>query len=408
MKENDEELLKNIHVALATDEFYLKQTCIAIESILMASKKSNTYYYIYILMPDNDNDNENGNVYFNEIREKYLNCNIEVLKINESFCKASIQIEHITVPTYYRLLLPALIKQKKCLYLDSDIIVLDDLSVLYNIDIEGYDLGGVIAPMQHQMKNSGEFAKKIGIPSLSQYINAGVLLCNLEEMRKDKFTEKALKLIEVPFPTQDQDIINRVAYGKIKLLSYKFNVQVSREKYLGIFSTQERTEARENPTILHYSDMEKPWEYLDVEQSDRWWLICKKSILFDAFCEEQKNNLIYYGVIRNLRLWRLDKFSLEWIEEIKRYKKRYIYGAGIKGERALSYFKEYDIPVSGILVSELDGNKRNVQGIEVKKISREVENYALIFVATAKKYQVQIKKLLLEYGVFYIMPFYEI
>ncbi len=395
--------MRELPIVFATDMKYMKPTCIAMESVLLASENKETYYHFYVLMPFDETDSATD--FFLQMQRKYMFCTIQVIGVGNVFDNAYIRIKRITLPTYYRLLLPELIENEKCIYLDSDIITCCDLSELYDIDIDGYDLGGVIAPTYVLDKSHAE---KIGIPNTNEYINAGVLLLNLAQMRADKFVDRALELIEQPFPVQDQDIINRVAFHRIKLLPYKYNVQVARKRYLNILSDEERKEAEVNPVILHYSYSEKPWECMNIEHADRWWKICRNSFLFESFLEEQKNSLFYYSVVCNFSLWKLEKYSSEWLDELRKYTKCYVYGAGKVGGKAISYLKDNHIPIAGILVTELEENREYVQGIRVNRFTEDVEEDALILLAVSEASQIIIRRQLFRCGRFYVMPFHEL
>lgn len=392
-----------MHIAFATDLFYLKPTCVALESVLMASSDNKRAYFFYVLMPDNEADA--ASAYFERIEGRYGNCEIRIIGIGDTFKNAYLPIAHFTKPAFYRLLLPKLIKQEKCIYLDSDIIVCRDLAELYDTDIDGYELGGVIAPSYVKRKG---YAEKIGIPSTDQYINSGVLLLNLEQMRKDAFVEHALEFIEMSFSSPDQDIINRVAYQKIKILPYKYNVRPAIKDFEGFFSHEEIDEAEKRPVILHYAYPEKPWECLDIAQADKWWRVCRRSLFFRDFMEEQNASIFYYGIIAHLNLWKIDKYSQKWVDEIRKYNICYVYGAGKIGEWAVTYLKSNNVPIAGVLVSELSGNRKSVQGITVNELTKDIEKDALIFVAVARKYQLPIRRRLFQYGMFYTMPLNEL
>lgn len=100
----------------------------------------------------------------------------------------------------------------KILYLDIDIMFNRDIRLLYGIDIEGFEYA---AARDH-------YGKYLIKPN---YINAGVMLCNLKEMRKTKLFVKARELIRAKKLTfADQSAIIRSTTKK-KMLPQKFNDQ---------------------------------------------------------------------------------------------------------------------------------------------------------------------------------------
>ena len=129
-------------------------------------------------------------------------------RVGGYFKNTTTHIPWINTPTYFRLLLPMLlISEDKCLYLDSDTIALEDLKNLYYTDVSDYFVAGVYAPGYHKTKS-----RIPDIKTMDNYINAGVLLMNLRNMRECNFTEKAKELVKNNYPSQDQDIINILCY----------------------------------------------------------------------------------------------------------------------------------------------------------------------------------------------------
>lgn len=100
----------------------------------------------------------------------------------------------------------------KILYLDVDIMLNRDIRLLYNIDISGYEYA---AARDH-------YGKYLINPN---YINAGVLLLNMKQIRQTGLLQKARNIIkEKHLPFADQSAIIR-STSKKKMLAQKFNDQ---------------------------------------------------------------------------------------------------------------------------------------------------------------------------------------
>ncbi len=100
----------------------------------------------------------------------------------------------------------------KLLYLDVDLLFNRDIRLLYDIDIEGYEYA---AARDH-------YGKYLLNPN---YINAGVLLFNMKEIKKTGLFEKARELIKTKkMLFADQDAIYRSTTKK-KMLPQRFNDQ---------------------------------------------------------------------------------------------------------------------------------------------------------------------------------------
>ena len=100
----------------------------------------------------------------------------------------------------------------KLLYLDVDVLLCKDIHLLYDKDLTGYEYAA--APDHY-----GKFA--FG----PNYINAGVLLFNMDEVRRTGLMEKARNLIRTKkLLFADQSAIYRSTTRKLKL-SQRFNDQ---------------------------------------------------------------------------------------------------------------------------------------------------------------------------------------
>ena len=182
---------------------------------------------------------------------QFIDCN----KIyNQRIQKETNVDNRITKFALYRLLLPELIQDDKILYLDVDIIVNGNIQELYDIDIENYYVAGVsdigidrAALMPH-----------LGLNLDDIYINSGVILLNLKNIRKDLIYEKWIyEVNEHSYIGRDQSIINKTCKDKIKIIDNKFNVSIS----TGL-------NASEN-IIIHYTGI-KPWVDNKVPNYNFW------------------------------------------------------------------------------------------------------------------------------------------
>ena len=127
--------------------------------------------------------------------------------------------------TLLRLLADLVEMPDKLLYLDADILLNKDVSLLYDMDISGYEYAAA-------RDYYGKFLINPG------YINAGVLLFNMQKCRETGIFEKARDLIRVKKLTfADQSALIRSTTSR-KLLSQRFNDQ----KYL-----------HKNTVVRHFS-----------------------------------------------------------------------------------------------------------------------------------------------------------
>lgn len=139
---------------------------------------------------------------------------IDVSKIYEQEFKGSSNENAYCTPYTLLRLLADLIEDipDKLLYLDIDIMVGDDLSKLYNIDVEDYEYAAV--------------REKYGCWLIRpDYINAGMLLLNMKKIKQTGLLEKARNLIKTKkLMFADQDAIFWSTTKK-KLLPRIYNEQ---------------------------------------------------------------------------------------------------------------------------------------------------------------------------------------
>ena len=132
---------------------------------------------------------------------------------NKEFANCKNETAYCTPYTLLRLLADLVPEMpEKILYLDIDIMVGDDLKKLYDIDIDGYEYAAV--------------KEKYGCWIIRpDYINAGMLLLNMKEIKKTKLLEKARNLIRnKKMLFADQDAIFWSTTKK-KILPRRFNEQ---------------------------------------------------------------------------------------------------------------------------------------------------------------------------------------
>ncbi|MDO4376320.1 MAG: glycosyltransferase, partial [bacterium] len=95
----------------------------------------------------------------------------------------------------------------KILYLDNDVVALRDPKAFYDLDITDYDLAGVL-----DNYGSHFFKRKI---NYKDYLNSGVLLLNLENIRKHEvFLMSRNRCRKVVMLMPDQTALNMYAKKK--------------------------------------------------------------------------------------------------------------------------------------------------------------------------------------------------
>lgn len=101
--------------------------------------------------------------------------------------------------------------------------------------------------------------------------------------------------------------------------------------------------------------------------------------------------------VRSGKLWDI---SSEQVDKIRQYEYVVLYGAGDIARSVIEILDQYDIPIQGIAVSRIDGNKRSLLGNPVRELQayREIRDKCLVLIGTIPRYYGEIRKQLQENG----------
>lgn len=103
----------------------------------------------------------------------------------------------------------------KCIYLDCDLIVYGDLKELYETELGNNYLAGVRdCHIMEDTPREVQHQNLLGLPSRDKYVNAGVLVINLEKIRNDSLVPCFLKQLKRENWYEDQDVLNLCCYPK--------------------------------------------------------------------------------------------------------------------------------------------------------------------------------------------------
>lgn len=167
---------------------------------------------------------------------------------------------------WHRIFLPDLLEDiDKVLYLDADMIIVDDLLPLWETDLEQYLFAAVVNPLYPFMPVHP--INSLGLAGPSEYLNTGCLLMDLNKLRETNFTQK-IKSYAAKHPDNlwpEQDAISALFPKQWKKLHPRWNVQTTffdlSPDQLPV-PKQQAIEAIESPAIIHFIGPNKPWHYL--------------------------------------------------------------------------------------------------------------------------------------------------
>lgn len=188
-----------------------------------------------------------------------------------------LRCDYFTLTIFFRLFIAEMFPQyDKGIYLDSDIVVPGDISKLYDTEL-GDNLIGACA--DRSVSDVPELVtwieKGVGV-GRDSYVNSGILLMNLERLRRARFSDHFMKLLNTfhfESIAPDQDYINAICEDRILFLGEEWDVMPNARKPEHPF-----------PQIIHYNLFDKPWHYDGVQYSDYFWKYARSSDFYSEIC----------------------------------------------------------------------------------------------------------------------------
>ena len=171
----------------------------------------------------------------------------------------------------------------RILYIDPDTLILNSISDLYNMDLDCFCFAGashtfgVVEDINHI---------RLGMPEGSRYINAGVLMMNLDELRRSYTSKELFDYIDKnadKLYLGDQDVINALYCTKTRYVSPDI-YNLDEKTALHSLRTHEWIE--KNCSIVHYNGKYKPWKEGYIGTLAYLWHREEASLLDDAEKEQ--------------------------------------------------------------------------------------------------------------------------
>ena len=153
------------------------------------------------------------------------------------------------------------------------------ISDLYNMDLDCFCFAGashtfgVVEDINHI---------RLGMPEGSRYINAGILMMNLDELRRSYTSKELFDYIDKnadKLYLGDQDVINALYCTKTRYVSPEI-YNLDEKTALHSLKTHEWIE--KNCSIVHYNGKYKPWKEGYIGTLAYLWHREEESLLADA------------------------------------------------------------------------------------------------------------------------------
>jgi lipopolysaccharide biosynthesis glycosyltransferase len=242
-----------VHIMVSLNNKYIYPLIVSITSALINSNINKTTLIYHILCSK-------------QLRKKNINklksllqifpTNLEMIFYNMGDAFIKFKNQKFSQVTYYRLLSPIFIPLKRIIYLDSDTLIFHDLFEMFQLSFKDNYVLGFLDIFSGAVDYLGLKSEK--------YINAGIILINLEKIRKDRKHYELLymALNHKNLKHHDQTIINYVLYPNIGILPCKYGIfnypTLFDIKYIYLKNIRqnidltELKEAIKDPTIMHF------------------------------------------------------------------------------------------------------------------------------------------------------------
>ena len=164
--------------------------------------------------------------HMDDLRRSFLECTFHFIEVKEEEFKGFPISSRYPLEIYYRLFASDLLPKTldRILYLDVDIVVIQSLRELYNMDFER-NLYIASSHVNERMTHLN--AKRLGLKEDVPYINTGVLLMNLELLRKQLNKQDILNYVNAykkNLVLFDQELRDRLADRDRELLTANFQL----------------------------------------------------------------------------------------------------------------------------------------------------------------------------------------
>jgi len=237
------------------------------------------------------------------LKHKFDNFTIEYIPMDlKKFSQLKGYTEKNYVDCYSRLLIPELKPElDKAIYLDVDIILMDDIKKLWDEDLKGYELGAC-ADLGYQKFIQTRCVEQLGISKEQIYLNAGVLLLDIKQWKKNRVSDQLFKIAEkykAEIVYVCEDILNLYYnHNKYKLLPLRYNLH-QLENFIHDVCAPNITDDYVNEewkkiVVLHLSPA-KPWrigEYRneDLKYFSCFWFFSKMTPFYEGLALRFNNN----------------------------------------------------------------------------------------------------------------------
>ena len=277
-----------VPICFSANDGYIPLLATQIASIIKNSSTKNNYD-IVILMTNISDENK---VSLLSMIASHANFSIRFVDVAPYVYGYSFYIESDITNTkyseeiYFRVLAPAIMADyNHVIYLDADLVVLDDLANLLKQASDEHlisavrDYEGIANCYNNNYERTKYRISELGITNFDDYFISGVIIMNIKKFN-EQFSSKELLDMAVSknWKQYDQDLLNYLCKGNVKIIDARWDFV---EDINGIYHSmpkhlfQEFIVSESEPKIIHYSANRKPWIRTESKYNKYFWEYAK-------------------------------------------------------------------------------------------------------------------------------------
>ncbi len=280
----------NISICFSANDKYVPLLAVTISSIIENSKPENNYD-IVILMTSISDENQ---VKLRTLIAAKPNFSIRFVNVGPYVFGYSFYTESDPTNTkfsdeiYFRILVPAIMPEYDyVIFLDADLVVLDDIANILDYDYSESLVGavrdyeGISSCYTNNYEKTKYRISELGIKNFDNYFLSAVLVMNIKKFN-EKFDVKDLLNLAVSknWKQFDQDLFNYLCQDETTIIDAAWDYM---EDIYGSYQSlpkklfDEFLKSEKHPKIIHYSGGRKPWIKTDSKHNKVFWEFAAKT-----------------------------------------------------------------------------------------------------------------------------------
>ncbi len=302
-----------IHVCCSTDDQYAQYCTVMLCSVLENNKKNKISVHVLISHLSYENKQ-----LIMSLSERY-DVTVELHWVNESLLNGVKfnKNRRLGVSAYYRILLSSILAADvvKALYFDCDMLVLEDLSDVYNLDIEEY----AIAAVEDVWPIKEEHRMQISLSYSGRYFNSGFMLINLKYWRENKIEAKLIDFAKQERNVffHDQDALNKTLTHHCFFLPLRWNrFSIAYRPCRQFVSYSDWIEYKQTPAVIHFTFV-RPWQNLKSPYKRLYYDYVRKAGIQNLKITDRPFLKGYYCILSNKIKWVAASFLMFVLKYIR-------------------------------------------------------------------------------------------